>query len=568
MSKKYKEPADKSGVANISSDAKEPKLEKKKPTFYRSGWFIALVCVVGFLAVLSIIIGVSMKMRGLTLRELFGIEEKPVDYLKDNLGAYVEIKDEYYKDYDLNINIRKPTEELDLQHEIMKLLRSNKTGSILHEGAYQTKRELGIGDVAYIYYVGYELDENGNRTELAGATNFSDSSPQQLKIGSGSSLFGKGFELGLIGKTPMQTEFKVYDYGNVQEGDIVYATVTYVTESGLVYDGAKIRINLNDDDVEEKWGEEIFELLGETQIGLVNSEVNHLRKAVSGEKIAYTEITVDYVTRCEIGNAITVKTEFPHDYSEESFRNKTVYFDVYLIRFLDYESPTFDDFNDSFVIDTLGVKEEELASYDGESVTEKYKSYKMAELLSDYEEDSLLLAEEALWKRLNEKIKVKKYPAVEYERIYEDYVYSYKLGFISANEEGEGYTDLNEYIRATMGLDEGEDWSEALQKRVMNEIKEKLIFYSIMRREKLVPTGDELDRVYREELEADFEYYYEKTAADYESAEKYEEALLEFEKLVIDEYGEDSYMDSVYYNYASKKILELANIVNLAENAN
>ena len=188
--------------------------------------------------------------------------------------------------------------------------------------------------------------------------------------------------------------------------------------------------------------------------------------------------------------------------------------------------------------------------------------------MREFEKNCRSAAEEKMWQILKSNVKIKKYPATEVDRIYEDYVYSYKVSFLEQNEEGLGYSDLDEFIAVQLGLEEGANWSEYLLDMVKDELKEKLIFYTIIRRENLVPKGDEFDAVYKRELELDFEYYYEKTKDDYKMDAEYEAALADFEKMILDYYGEDFYTDSVYYNYATDKLLAFANIINVAENDN
>ena len=558
MSKEIENEKTSEAVTESVSDNSQ---KKSKLAFMRSGWFIALASVLAFAVILAIMIGVAVGVRGVSVRELFGMEPKRLDYMKDNLNVYIDIEDEDYKNYDLEVNITKPTEELDLQHELMRLLKTKKMGSILNNGSYQLAGQLGIGDKAYVYYCGYEYDDDGNRIEVPGTSNISNVSPSELVIGSGS--FVKGFELGLIGKSPMQVKYETFNYGGVGENDVVYATVSYIDAAGVVHDSEDVRIDLGDAKLEEKWGEGIYEdVLKKVQIGLIYDEVEHLYLANSDGMISYTEIVVNYVTRFdEAANKITVEALFPHNYSEVSLRNKTVYFDVFLVKFLDYESPDFSDIDDAFITETLEISEETLAEYEGNNTVEKFKSYKMAELIAEYEKNFDTCAENALWERLNEAIRVKKYPTAEIERIYNDYVYSYKLSYASSGDETES-EGWDEYMRYALNMGQDGDWTEVLLERVKSEVKEKLIFYSILRRENLLGDEQTKARIYREELEADFEHYTGKSSNDYESAAAFESALYEYEALILEEYGMSSYLDSVYYNYASKKILAYANIVN------
>jgi len=341
------------------------------------------------------------------------------------------------------------------------------------------------------------------------------------------------------------------------ENDVVYATLTYVEESGLIYDKANVRIDLRDPNVEEKWGVGILSYLKEKNIGITNEDLITLARP-SGEYITITSCHVNYVTKCE-DNPITVKTVFPYDYSEPSFRSKTVYFDVFITRVLCYEN---DEFNDSFITDKLKIEADSLASYEGESLTEKYRAYLMEELMLKYKEQVNSAAEDAMWERLKKEVDIKELPEREINRVYEDYLYSYRLEFEKTNEAGYDYESFDDFMADYLGIERDVDWQKLLRNNVEDEVTEKLIFYYIIRKEKLVPSDSVFDEIYRSELENDYFYYTQKDKDDFESDEAYEKALSDYEKMILEHYGEAFYIDTVYYNYASSKILQMATIVN------
>ena len=198
----------------------------KKKAFYTRTWFIVTAAVTAFVLLVAMLIGIGMGVQGLTLRELFGLDEKRMDFLNDNLDKYIEIEDSDYKDYELEVCIPKPG-EMDVENEILKLQAANK-GGLKYNGSYMLSEPVTPGDKVYIFYTGYEINENGERVELDGTSNYSTykdgGNGDELEIGSGS--FVPGFELGLLGKIPMEySEFKTYRSGKVQENDVVYATM-------------------------------------------------------------------------------------------------------------------------------------------------------------------------------------------------------------------------------------------------------------------------------------------------------------------------------------------------------
>ncbi len=564
--------------SNIDNPAEGEITVAKKP-FYTRTPVIITAAVLAVVIIVGILVGSAMAAEGLTLgkfmtddiaredflAKLFGYQVRPLDFMKDDLDRYVTVDAEDYKGYDIKINVPEPTED-DLEFEIIKLLASKrKTDNV--DRTYWLNRPIGAGDAVYVYYAGYEYDEDGNRVEIPNSSNYSYT-VEKLKnsggimIGGGSMI--PGFEYSLLGVVPnhYNTDFVRYTTGNVQEGDVVYATASYVKEDGLLYEGATIRIDLGDENVERLWGVNIYDYLKEEQIGMTNTSPITLTCEGSGDKITFTRITVNYITRCEDDSVLTIQARFPYDYSEESLRGKEVYFDIFFFGVVDYECPTYDD---TFVLETLGVKEELIADYEGASAAEKYKNYRKDLLQKEYLDNVALESENVMWEHLKKTITVKEYPKREVNRVYDNYYYSLRASYIEANSDGAGYESLDEFACESLALDKGADWTGYIMQMTEDEIKEKLIFYSIMRAEGLAPTDEEFSRCYREELELDFEYYYGKGRDDYKSAEEYEVALAEYEKMMLDEVGVSYYNDIIYYAFATPAILDFANVINEAE---
>ena len=546
--------------------------------FYTKVPFIVGTAVLALVLIVLLLVGLAMGSSGVTLgelfsdrlaredffAELFGFQVKQLDYVNDSLDDYIDIKEEDYKGYDIEINVPKPT-DADLENDILKLLAANRDNTNV-DRTFWLNKPIGPGDAAYIYYAGYTYDKDGNRVEISGGSNYSSTVAQLkssggIKIGGGSMI--PGFELSLLGKIPndYNVDFSRYTAGNVAEGDVVYLTASYVREDGLLYEGASLRIDLGDENVEKMWGVGIYNYLAEEQIGMTNTTPITLTCEGSGDKITYTRITVNYTTRCEDDRVLTIEATFPEDYREASLRGQKAYFDIFFYGVVDYACP---EYNDAFVTETLKVEESVYASYEGETVAEKYKNYRMALLMENYEESCEIAAENAMWEYLKEKIRVKEYPSRELRRVYENYYYDVRAQYLIASEDGEGFESIDEFARAYLSLEEGASWELHLETVARDEIKEKLIFYYIIRAEGLMPTDEEYERLYRQELILDFEYYMDKTEADYDSPEDFEAALRDYEKIVFEEYGEPYYKDIVYYNYATENILKFANVINRA----
>lgn len=552
----------------------------EKHKFYTQPWVIAVAAVLVVVLIVGILMGVSMNAQGITLgqlitdadvrdryfSQLFGYELAPVDFLNDDLSKYVDLSDNAYRGYDIKVSISKPG-ALELDNKILNLLASKRDVQNVNR-EYKLNVPITAGDAAYIYYTGYMLGENGERIDIPSTSNF-DMSVDELKASGGIKIGGStmipGFELALVGKVPNEYN---YDFtkkiggklpSEVPENCVIYATASYVMEDGLLYEDEPIRIDFRSGNAEDKWGIGVYDYLCEKNIGMANTDSPITLACADGNRITYTRMTVNYFTQCE-SDALVIETKFPTDYKPNpDLAGKTVFFDIYFYGVVVYDTP---EFNEAFILDTLGVKAEDIADYEGADTVEKYKSYLMAELNAEYDKKVKEAAEEKMWEYLEKNVKVNSLPQREVVRIYENYYYEMFNEYRRANADGAGYESLDEYARESLGLDIGADWTEYLLDMTESDVRRKLIFYSIIRREGLVPTEAEFAEVYRRELELDFEYYYGKTADDYDTYEAFEEALYAYEDEMLEAVGLSYYHDAVYSAYASEKILALANIVN------
>ena len=481
--------------------------------------------------------------------------QNPIDFLNDNLRSYIDINEEDYKNYDITVNVPKPSDK-DVEHKIIALLAKNK-GELVNDGKYSRDEKIDAGDKAYIWYTGYELDENGKRTDLAGTSNFGSDGADEITVGLSDLVVG--FDLSLIGKVPSDySQFSKKTMGRVADDEVVYLTASYVLETGDYFENATLRIDLRDENVEEKWGVGIRDFLQSAQIGFLNSKATTLELKDKGESITYIDWVIDYTTECEV-SPLVIDVVFPYDYKEESFRNKKVYFDVYIDKTLDYTPAVFDD---TFITEKLKVTAEDLADYTGETLADKYRDMIYKTLADEHEQAVREQAVDIMWEHLVKVAKVKKLPKYEVTRIYDNYYYGFQKDFTNYTDY---YESLDAYICAALGIDDTADWKLHLQNMVNEEVTEKLIFYYIMRKEGLTPTDEEFKAIYRRELENDFFYYSGMRESDYLTAEEYNKAINSYEKMIVEHYGQEKYNETVYYNYVTDKLIEMANFVNEAE---
>ena len=158
---------------------------------------------------------------GLSL-SLVGCSGAGFSYLDADLDKYVTISEENYKNYTAHPVIDEVT-DADVDMEIYKLIVKHKDTDPQFGGNTVKTRPVSLGDIAYIYYRGYTVDENGVETDLNNTSNMTKTSPDTLEIGSGS--FVRGFESGLLGVIPNDTRmFTKRTEGKVEEGELVYVS--------------------------------------------------------------------------------------------------------------------------------------------------------------------------------------------------------------------------------------------------------------------------------------------------------------------------------------------------------
>lgn len=576
--------------ANASSkkekkkDVSEPQknTEIEKPSKWKSflglfehTWFIILALVLAVAIVAAGIIGMVMAVNDYTLGEVFGIKVKRVDFLNDDLTEYLEISGDDYKNLEVDVNIRRPG-DTDVKDKVVGALASAATE--IENDSPQYNVPVGAGDKIYFYYTAYLKDENGNRiSEVAGMSNLKDPDMRKPELASfvvGSGNFSfiyknnynnssslnvgyektyiHGFESGLIGALPTKLVF--FHQGEIQKNDTVYATATYIDSAGILHDRENIRIVLSDENHESIWGEGVYDYIIEKDIGEQNLDPYTMKLKGSENKITFTNFTVDYITRGAETPA-TVKTVFPYDYSDENLRNKTVYFDIFIDNVVCYKTP---EFNDKFVKETLKLTEERLKAYEGDTLTEKCKSYYLAMLTEDYENNRRLLAEEKLWEKLIETIEIEM-PKREVQYDYEEYVDLYKWLFAKSNERGEGFESLDEYIINAEGLELGANWEVYIWDMLDEGVRKKLIFYSIIKNENI--TSEALEEFCDFELKRSYRQEEGKTRDDFASDKEYEEAIADYrEEKVYLCGGEEEFMHEMYYRCASEIVFENAKV--------
>ena len=493
------------------------------------------------------------------------VEDEEVDdfdYLNADLSEYVYVSESLYKNYNVEIRIPKVTDE-DVEEEIIKLLCSKK---IVPEGPIYNVPGItvSVGDIVNLYYRGYIM-KNGVKTYFDGGCNFADTYTA-LEIGSGT--FIPGFESGLIGKN--QDDYATLtkrESGVVKVGDIISIEYSVLYADGIVKRNQTAIVDLSDPTLDEKWGDGFTEYF----IGKVIDPNTKIATGYSGDKPlvvptastsdsaasidTYFDITIKTACKISEGDRLVVKTRFPWNYWISDLAGKTAYFEVYIASVKDYGVY---EFNDEFITYALRGKVDDIEKYEGENLVEKYKAYIKDKLNAQRDAEVKVIVEDAFWKQVMESADLKKLPQSEVDKYYNDFlsdmVEIYNSGYIY------DYDDFDAFACAYFNLSSTGDWKAQLRKEAETSVKQRLLFYYIVRTENWSPSDTEYNELY-EEIFADHlqDYldYYQIT----EDLEDYEEKVAEGIEVVKTVYGQEYFDELVLYDYVMKKIISYAILV-------
>ena len=490
--------------------------------------------------------------------------EEDIDYLTTNLSEYVYVSESLYKNYNVEIKIPEVTDK-DVEEEIIKLLCSRK---IVPEHLIDDASGIivSVGDRVNLFYRGYTI-ENGVKTYFDSECNFADTTYTTLEIGSGA--FIPGFESGLIGKN--QNDYATlskFESGTVESGDIIAITYSVFRADGTAKRNQSAIIDLSDPTLDEIWGDGFTEYFIGKKINtsggaylIPNATDSRLKvptvltsNGVEGVD-EYYDIKINQACRISGGERLVVETRMPWDYWIPELAGKTAYFEVYITSVKDYGVY---EFNDEFITYVLRCQPDDLEKYEGENLVEKYKAYIREKLNTERDTVVRAIVEDAFWKQVMEGADFKKLPQSEVDKYYDK-----SLSEITELFDSYGkyyYDDLNAFARDCYGIGSTDDWMAMLRQDAECAVKQKLIFYYIVRKEDWNPTGAEYNELY-EEIFADHlqEYldYYRIT----EDLADYEEKVAEGIEVVKATYGEEYFQELVLYEYVMEKIISYAVIV-------
>ena len=483
---------------------------------------------------------------------------KTVDFMSSNLSKYISISEDDYKNYIINVPLDYYS-DADLEREINSLRTSKKTENETYKGGYVKLEPLTLGDEAYIYYRGYTVGSDGREVDFEGSSNFASEDMTILEVGTGKvfvdgehkSSFIPGFAEALLGKTPADYEpFRKIKEGSVSAGDVVYLSYTVMGEGGNKV-AQNERIDLSLPYINEIYGAGFVEfLLGKT-IGVSITDKFIVRMEGHSTDTTYSDMKIEFATRCE-SNPLTISVRFPANYSKEELRGVDAYFDVYIEYAAVYDVP---EFNDEFITKSLEVNERYLSGYSGASLTEKYTAKLKAEIEKELEDSNHAILEAAMFKHLLTKVEVIKLPTSYVDNYIEACVSDLESTYESYKSS---FSSIEEYARAAYGYSSEITYQDYFRTEAERAITEKLVFYYIIREEKLLPTESEFNTI-KEALYNDILNYYLELHKDEFmkfTDEEYAKELATLKDEISSYYGEEYFEENVYYYYGTRKMLD------------
>ena len=474
-------------------------------------------------------------------------------YTESDLSDYVKIEPEDYLGLTVTVAID-PVSDMKVEERILQLRYQHRNETPENDGASYRGKTVTAGDVLSIYYQGYSVDEDGKKTYLDNTCNFS-SGLAELGIGSGS--FISGFEYGLLGKNPSDySALKITKNGSIGESDIIYADFVAYYPDGSVKTFTDARLDFSSD-LDAEYGTGFREALLDKPLG---KAVKTFNATLDTEKlsttIAYSDFTPNFRTTGE-ENPIVVKTRFPYNYQTESFRLKTVYFNVWIDTAVLYTAP---DFDDAFVTETLKMTEEELSAFEGETITDRARASIRKTLEEEYEEGKRTLAEEELWKILKEKATFRELPKSAVSAVEQEYLDDLEQKYATYTASyGSSIGGIEAFATEYYGLDGATPYKDYIHSQAEDVVKEKLIFYSILRKEGKLPTGDEYETLYNKAVDEALSYYLSQSSYDkstFETEEKYNEAVAKLKSDLLSYYGEEYFREQAYYEALMEYLID------------
>ena len=518
------------------------------------------------ITILSVALSVLL-VAGAVLGTVLYLSNRPFNYYKEDISKYITLDADKYKDFAVELKLDAIT-ELSIDERINQLLNAHKSDTAQNGGLDDRDVAIRVGDVVTLFYRGYYFDDKNERVEFDGGCNIEYKNGKvtadTLTIGSGS--FFSGFENDLIGKVPEQySRLSPIVDGVIEEGDVVYVTMSAILPGNKSFQNKLVRIDLSDPDLEKNWGVGIKEFFVGKELRQVTSSLElTLPEAQEGQsKVYYSSIKPMFRTKDE-SNPIVVTTYCPISHTEATLAGKTLYFEVFVEGVVHYDTPTL---TESFIRDTLKLTDEDLNKFEGEDIFAKFREYIREELnegyslsggyVTGYRDSYDSLLDEKIWDKLDELTKIIKIPKRAIQPLYEDYLDSLAADF-EYYKETYGYTSIEQYICDAMGTETLEEADEMIWYLSANAVKEKMVVFQIAKNEGLIGDEEAIKAQAKEMFDEVMTYYVEQVYAEqfkkYDTEEKYDAAYAELEATLRKQYTDEYLMENAIYEMVFERL--------------
>ena len=429
---------------------------------------------------------------------LAGCGKKGFDYAKEDLSGYISYKNANYKN--LPIELTTDVTEYAITTEISDRF---KEFAEKDESLFVTDKAIADNDLVKLYYRGLTVDEEGNETAFQGGSNLGEEEPTLLWIGS--NTFIEGFEDGMKGIVPADTNLTVREDGTVGEDDLVVLDITGTygeKETYIAY--TNLAVKLSETDLIEESVKK--ELIGKnvTEKLIFSVDLN-ADKDADLETVIFAATVKKVITM----NAKKLELTFPEDYSNEELAGERVNFYVVAQGVASVNEEN---------VKKLGFTteaEDVIEAYKASVANDLYREY--AKKQAENEETFQNIVSNAIWAELIENAEVASYPAgtidsyIKTEKNNLEYEYNASADAQTIQTQ---FSTLEAYAKDKYGKD---DYESVIKENAEAFVKGKLTLYSIAKEMGLTEiTKDDIKEV-KAEIEAEYDAYYNQLYSLYNS---------------------------------------------------
>lgn len=411
------------------------------------------------------------------------------DYETSDLSEYVDIPASAYKGQKLTIDkiVELDDDYLD-EYVRVNLITANG------KDVYLTDRETKEGDVVALYYRAFVKNADGSVKELF--SNMTDTSPLAYDPAENDLKFGAEFDAKLIGLSD-KNKMEQKTTGKVEEGDrVLYASYSYsylISKEGeakkykTVMQETPVRLEL--DTVDARFGEGFAAQLMGKEIGKQLKSFTATFDA-NGDG-ASDEVTFDLkISHVSKENAITFDITYPADYEKEELKGKTVSFVVCVNGILGTARELLDK---KFIEETLQYKPDEEDK--DKDIVEVFLT-DLKESLAEQRESALKASVYgALFEKLQKELTFKSLPEDQVEMLVQAMEDEARAAYQQYNSQV-GASSLKAFIHAYYDLETDVDYKEYFRETSETNVKQALIYYTIVRQENIKVTDKEYEEQY------------------------------------------------------------------------